>query len=95
MRQVTVNEAGLPDAIGGVVEELIDTWVAEAKQVCPVDTGALRASTTKLGAGPRGGRMSATMDYASNVEFGTHRQAAQPFIRPGLIMAVTLMAIGG
>ena len=77
------------------VDELMDTWVREAKRVCPVDTGALRASISKVAAGPRGGRMSATMDYASNVEFGTDRQGAQPYIRPGLTMAITLMRIGG
>lgn len=94
MSQVTVNEAGVRDAIGAVIDELMDTWVREAKQVCPVRTGALRASISKLAAGPDGGRMSATMDYASNVEFGTHRQAAQPFIRSGLTTAVTLMRMG-
>ena len=91
MKQVTATEAEVPDAVALLVDELVDLWVREAKQVCPVRTGALRASIRNLG----GGRMIASMDYASNVEFGTHRQAAQPYIRPGLTTAVTLMAIGG
>jgi len=94
MKQVTMHEAGFDDALGAVVDELMDTWVREAKRVCPVRTGALRASISKLSAGPEGGQMSAPMDYASNVEFGTYRQSAQPYIRPGLTMAITLMHIG-
>ncbi len=94
MKQVPVSEAGLDDAVGALVDELMETWVQEAKRVCPVRTGALRASITKLAAGPDGGTMSATMHYASNVEFGTHRQSAQPFIRSGLAMAVHRMAGG-
>jgi HK97 gp10 family phage protein len=57
-----------------------------AKQLCPVDTGALRASirlepdspeltmTVKAGGG--------AVDYAAFIEYGTSRSAAQPFLTP-------------
>lgn len=95
MKTVTTTEAGFPGALGATIDELVDTWVREAKRLCPVRTGALRDSTTKLSSGPEGGKMSASRDYAEAVEFGTHRQAAQPFVRPGLTMAITLMRMGG
>lgn len=62
----------------------------DAKRLCPVDTGALRASiwaeadgrTVRIWVGnnPRGDGV----DYWAHVEFGTSRMAAQPFLRPSV-----------
>ena len=57
-----------------------------AQQLCPVDTGALRASGRVEPEGPApvvrvvfgGGRVG----YARFIEFGTARSAAQPFLTP-------------
>ena len=88
---ITTNEAGLQAAVEQIINKMMDVWVTEAKRICPVDTGALRDSTTKLSAGPAEGKMSASEEYAEDVEFGTDKKAAQPFIRPGLTLAATLM----
>jgi HK97 gp10 family phage protein len=57
-----------------------------ARQLCPVDTGALRGSirlepeqpalrmTVKAGGGP--------VNYAHFIEYGTSRSPAQPFLTP-------------
>jgi HK97 gp10 family phage protein len=56
----------------------------EAKRICPVDTGALRASIhlreTKKGKI----QIVAGKNYAHYVEFGTYRQRPQPYIRPAM-----------
>lgn len=57
-----------------------------ARQLCPVDTGALRSSIRLEPAQPAlrmvvyagGGRV----DYAAYVEYGTSASAAQPFLTP-------------
>lgn len=60
---------------------------ADAKALAPVDTGALKGSisTTITGDG-RTGAMEAevgpTVDYGQHVEYGTSRQAPQPYLGP-------------
>lgn len=56
-----------------------------AKQLCPVDTGALRASIHVR----REGREAvysivAPLDYAGYVEYGTHKMEAQPYLTPAI-----------
>lgn len=59
-----------------------------ARQLCPVDTGALRDSIAiETYAGHRPGfgtakRIVVGQFYAPFVEFGTSRMAAQPFLMP-------------
>ena len=58
-----------------------------AKQNAPVDTGRLRSSITwRLGRDSQGllGIVGTNVQYAPYVEFGTARQAAQPYLRPAL-----------
>ena len=61
---------------------------AEAKRLCPVDTGRLRNSInidiqgTKI-------IISANTNYAQYVEFGTYKQHPQPYIRPALYKALS------
>ena len=58
-----------------------------AKRLCPVDTGRLRASITWL-VDRDGQGLNATIgtnvDYAPFQEFGTATQSGQPFLRPAL-----------
>jgi hypothetical protein len=55
----------------------------DAKRIVPVETGALRDSLDwdivedEL-------KIYATEDYAAEVELGTSRQKAQPYLRPAL-----------
>lgn len=55
----------------------------EAENNCPVDTGYLRSTVfvTKNGDDVEVGFEA---PYASYVEFGTYKMAAQPFLRPAL-----------
>lgn len=55
----------------------------EAENNCPVDTGFLRSTVfvTKNGNEVEVGFEA---PYASYVEFGTYKMAAQPFLRPAL-----------
>ena len=58
---------------------------AEAKRLCPVDTGRLRASITHV---VDEGRLIAMAGsdvlYAIFVEMGTIKMSAQPYLRPAL-----------
>lgn len=53
-----------------------------AKQRCPVDTGALRNSITVEYYGDTSAEIAPHMPYAAYVEFGTKKQAAQPYMVP-------------
>lgn len=66
--------AGL-EVIGGKAESY-------AKEICPVDTGRLRNSITHAQAGKDTEVIGTNMEYGPYVELGTHKQAAQPFLRP-------------
>lgn len=63
-----------------------------AKQLCPVDTGRLRASINhRLEADGQGlvAIIGSDVEYAPYVEFGTRYMRAQPYLRPALNAAVT------
>ena len=68
----------LLDNIGATIAE-------EARRLCPVDTGQLKAS---IGYIVRPSDMTvqvyADKSYAIFVEYGTSRMAAQPFLRPAI-----------
>lgn len=58
-----------------------------AKRLCPVDTGRLRASITRtLERDARGlvGIIGTNVEYAPYVELGTSRMGPKPFLRPAL-----------
>lgn len=56
-----------------------------AKQLCPVDTGRLRNSIThQVSLGESAVYIGTNVEYAPYVELGTHRQKAQPYIRPAI-----------
>lgn len=57
-----------------------------AKEFCPVDTGNLRASiSTRLT--DTQGIVYTNVEYAPCVEYGTYKQAAQPFMQKAVIVA--------
>lgn len=60
----------------------------EAKRRSPVDTGNLKKSITKEVEKEQDeivGRIGTNVEYAGYVEYGTKRQAAQPYLRPALL----------
>lgn len=62
-----------------------------SKQLCPVDTGRLRASITHevetRGTEEVVGRIGTNVEYAVYQELGTSRHPAHPYLRPGLASA--------
>lgn len=57
---------------------------ADAKDVCPVDTGNLRASIhTEIE--PLKGEVGTNVEYATYVECGTRYQDAQPYLEPAYL----------
>lgn len=78
---------GLPEAIERGVERSANFIADVARQLAPVDTGALRGSIrVEDGAHALARRVVAGgtdgVDYAAYVEYGTSRSAAQPFMTP-------------
>ena len=68
------------------VEDLImgaNVILDEAQANCPVDTGFLQASGF-IQADGNDVQIGFEAPYASFVEFGTYKMAAQPFLRPAL-----------
>jgi len=94
----------IPEALHEAAEEALlkaaDDGVARAKQLVPVDTGALQRSIRKervsrhmgdivytsirAGGDVRNPRTGRIVDYATHVEFGTSRSRPRPFLRPAL-----------
>lgn len=59
----------------------------EARRLAPVDTGRLRSSIT-VKRTPDGAVVGSNVEYAPYVEYGTSRMAAQPYLRPAVLIAV-------
>ena len=59
----------------------------EARRMAPVDTGRLRASIT-VKRTPDGAVVGSNVEYAPYVEYGTSKMAAQPFLRPAVLVAI-------
>lgn len=58
-----------------------------AKDLAPVDTGALRSSIkTQMYPKRNSGVVYTTLEYAPYQEFGTRYQMGQPFMRPAMNM---------
>lgn len=63
------------EIIGGKAESY-------AKKLCPVDTGRLRNSITHQQYDDNTEVIGTNVEYAPFVELGTHKQKAQPYLRP-------------
>jgi HK97 gp10 family phage protein len=62
----------------------------EARKLCPVDTGRLRSSIQATpGRDTKGPyvNVGTNVNYATYVEYGTVHSAAQPYLRPALLLA--------
>lgn len=86
-------QAHLSTMIVDTEEDLVKVGLrvqSVARSLCPVDTGRLRSSIVM-----RKGRdgmgfyveVGTNVSYAAFVEFGTSRQAAQPFLTPAIAQA--------
>jgi HK97 gp10 family phage protein len=84
--------------------ELLMRVTAQAKTLCPVQSGILRGSIMWKVPGKSGGHeeglvveatpgegdglVGTATEYAIYVEFGTRRMEAQPYLRPAVILGV-------
>ncbi len=66
------------------VESAARLVVRAARELCPVDTGALRESIDAESDG-MSAVITAGAEYAAYVEFGTSKSAAQPYLVPALL----------
>lgn len=88
LRRLLDSEDG---PVGKTLLRSVTRIEGDAKRLCPVDTGRLRASITHaIDHDPRGlvGVVGTDVDYAPHVELGTTHAGAQPFLRPALASEV-------
>lgn len=65
-----------------VVQKTAMDLEARAKQIVPVDTGLLKSSIQHQRVDDLTAQVDVYAEYAGYVEFGTTRQAAQPYLVP-------------
>lgn len=75
-----LQQVGLAFTVDDLMEGALVIAI-EAENNCPVDTGFLRSTVFVQQAG-EDVEIGFTAEYASYVEFGTYKMAAQPFLRP-------------
>ncbi len=73
--------ARFPGAVRAAVAKAAYDIEADAKTLCPVDTGALRGSIKTQVEGTSA-KVTASMEYAGYVEFGTYKMAPRAYMRP-------------
>lgn len=78
----------LPSIIEDIALEAGRLIAQSAREKAPVDTGALRDSITTdvqvRGPTSVSVEVGPSVDYADDVEFGSLRQQAQPYLRPAI-----------
>ena len=91
LEELIQTTAALHGQLGPMVRDFLSRSVLNiegaAKDLCPVDTGRLRASIAhKVSSAPipDWGSVGTNVLYARHVEFGTKKMKAQPYLRPGL-----------
>lgn len=77
-----LNEVGLQFTVEDLEAGAV-IILSEAQSNCPVDTGFLQ-STGFMQVTGNDVEIGFGAEYASYVEFGTYKMAAQPFLRPAL-----------
>ena len=77
-----LNAVGLAFTVDDLAEGAL-VIAEQAEQNCPVDTGYLRSTIFVREAGDDV-EIGFEAPYASYVEFGTYKMAAQPYLRPAL-----------
>lgn len=75
----------LPEQIEKALIAIGLTAEGHAKDICPVDTGRLRNSISNaVDTQDQSVVIGTNVEYAPNVELGTSRQKAQPYLRPAV-----------
>ena len=92
---------GMDEKVSAALREVAEVIKEDAKTLCPVDTGSLRASIRREAVarpagdiwevGVRAGgyvtnpKTRRKVDYAKYVEFGTSRMRPKPFLKPATL----------
>lgn len=79
----TAGMKTMPD-VDDAVRDLAEAILRESQALCPVDTGALRASGFVDGHGSEY-TVGYEKDYAPYVEFGTRHMNPQPYLSPAAL----------
>ncbi len=77
--------AVIAEELGTAVRDLVLLVEAEAKKLCPVDTGKLRASITPVIQSWAEGYIGTNTHYAPYVEYGTRKMDPQPFLETAFL----------
>ena len=73
--------AKMPGLVSAVVKKTAFDIEEDARNFCPVDTGALQGSI-EANVEEFYATIAPATEYAGYVEFGTWKMAAQPYMRP-------------
>lgn len=84
-----IKHLGSKDGVGKDLERVVKENTAklqgESQRGAPVSTGYMKSKITQsIKDGGMTGQVSSEAPYSTHVEFGTFKQAAQPFMRPAL-----------
>ncbi len=74
----------LDKAMDDGLNDLATLVAREAKRIVPVDTRKLQNSIFVRKEGQAKYKIVAATNYASHVEYGTHKMVARPYLRPAL-----------
>jgi len=90
-----MKKIDMEEDINKAVERVALLIEGEAKKLCPVRTGRLRASihTGKIEDGVY--YVGTNVHYAPYVEFGTRKMTAKPYLRPAAKKVVSLVKMKG
>lgn len=74
----------VPELASQVVRKSAFDLEANAKSIVPVRTGRLKNSITTEMVGDYEAHIAPHTDYAEAVEYGTHKSAGRPYMRPSV-----------
>lgn len=76
----------LDEAKEDILKDAGNFVTGEAKKIVPVDTGNLRSSLDNKMKGNDTVQIGTDVEYSTDVEFGTSKQRAQPYLLPAYEM---------
>ena len=90
-----LKKVQIDDRLDEAVERIAYSVEAEAKRICPVDTGRLRASIHSMRIKKGAYYVGTNVEYAPFVEYGTKKMRAQPYLRPAVRKVVNMVKLQG
>lgn len=81
IRRITAVESKIRAGAAEICARTADTAAQAAREIVPVETGALRGSIASTAQG-LSAAVTASAPYAAMVEYGTSRMAPRPYMYP-------------